>query len=149
MAAICMIGNSHLAPLKRGWPEVQSAFPDFALDFYASIGGSLQLEVSDGRLVAAHEKLHVHLATKSGKSGDIEPTYDAYVVCGLGLQAMSAIEAYMVRLVQLRESGTAKAKRTEDLIAAMELVLRASLAVDILSKLRRITAAPIFLIPTC
>jgi len=51
MTSVCLIGNSHLAVLKLGWPDIQASFADMELDFYAAAGGSLAVTVSNGRLV--------------------------------------------------------------------------------------------------
>lgn len=148
MTAVCLIGNSHLAALKRGWPEIKAAFPGVVLDFYGSAGVTLHLEVCGGKLVALDAKVQRRLAMTSAKSGEIEPVYDAYVVCGLSLKPMLAIKAYIAKFGELRTSGRVTAANIEDLAAAMGSALRGSLAVDVMSKLRRITDAPIFLIAT-
>lgn len=148
MTTLCLIGNSHIAALKLGLPQIQPLFPGFALDFYACAGEALELKISGGKLVAATDHIRSRLAVTSGKSGDIEPIYDAYVLCGLTLSAMRAIRAYNIKLMELRSIGQAKTATVADFAQAMEPALRLSLAVDIAAKLRELTQAPIFLIAT-
>jgi hypothetical protein len=142
MTSVCLIGNSHVGALKLGWPEIEAQFPGFALDFYASAGQSLQLEVRDGKLVPPTPEIRKRLAATSGKSGDIEAGYDAYMVCGLTLSSMRALHACNTKFIELRRAGV------EDFSLAMEPALRGAIAVDVVAKLRKITAAPIFLIGT-
>jgi hypothetical protein len=148
MTSVCLIGNSHVGALKLGWPEIEAQFPGFTLDFYATAGQSMELEVHDGRLVPATEPVRKRLAVTSGKNGDIEAGYDAYVVCGLTLSAMRALHAYNTRFTELRQAGRHKTAGIEDFAPAMELALRGAIAVDVAAKLRRITQAPVFLIAT-
>jgi hypothetical protein len=142
MTAVCLIGNSHVGALKLGWPEIEPQFPGFTLDFYASAGQSMQLEVRDGKLVPPTPEIRRRLAATSGKDGDIEAGYDAYVVCGLTLSSMRALHAYDAKFAALRHAGV------EDFARAMEPALRGAIAVDVIAKLRKITKAPIFLIGT-
>lgn len=148
MTSICLIGNSHLAVLKLGWPDVQAPFADMELDFYAAAGGSLELAVSNGCLVPADDTTRKRLAITSGKSGNIEPNYSAYILCGLMLSAMAAVRAFMRRLAELRTAHQAQAATDADFDGPVYDALRDSLAIDVLRKLRAITAAPVFVIAT-
>jgi hypothetical protein len=143
-----MIGNSHLAILKLGWPDILAMFADMELDFYAAAGGSLALAVSNGCLVPADDATRKGLAVTSAKSGDIEPGYSAYVLCGLMLRAMTAVRAFKRRLAELHSAHQAKAATDADFDSVVFDALRDTLAIDVLRKLRVITAAPVFLIAT-
>lgn len=142
MTTVCLIGNSHVGALKLGWPEIEAQFPGFTLDFYASAGQSMQLEVRDGKLVPPTPEIRKRLAATSGKDGDIEAGYDAYVVCGLTLSSMRALHAYNANFAASGKAGV------QDFARAMEPALRGAIAVDVIAKLRQITRAPIFLIGT-
>ena len=148
MTSVCLIGNSHLAVLKLGWPDIQSSFADMELDFYAAAGGSLELAVSNGCLVPADDTTRKRLAITSGKSGDIEPNYSAYVICGLMLSAMTAVRAFTRRLAELRTVHQVQAATDADFDGPVYDALRDTLAIGVLRKLREITAAPVFLIAT-
>ena len=78
MRKICLIGNSHLAVLKLGWPQIQAQFSSMELVFFAVAGLSLQLEIVGGKLVAPDERIRKRLAVTSERDGDIEPGYDAF-----------------------------------------------------------------------
>jgi hypothetical protein len=112
MTSICLIGNSHLAVLKLGWPDVQDQFAGMELEFYASAGASLDLAVSNGCLVPANRPTQKRLAITSGKSGEIAPDFSAYIVCGLTLSAMTAVRAFTTRLTELRDAHQAQLRRT-------------------------------------
>src|SRR3569833_2998349 len=101
MTSVCLIGNSHLAVLKLGWPDIQASFADMELDFYAAAGGSVAVAVSNGCLVPADDATRKRFAITSGKNGDIAATHSAYVLCGLMLSAMTAVRAYTRRLAKL------------------------------------------------
>lgn len=148
MTSICLLGNSHLAALKLGWPQIEADYPGMTLDCYASAGDSLDLVVSGNHIEPANEGVRARLAHTSGKSGDIEPGYDAYVVCGLLLSFVRAMRVYREKTAELRSSGMAPAAAKEAGIDAVCDALRPLLFADVLAKLREITAAPIFLIGT-
>jgi hypothetical protein len=148
MTKVCFLGNSHLAVLKLGWPQIEADFPHMALDYYASAGDSFDLVVSGNHIEPANEAVRTRLAYSSGKSGDIEPDYDAYVVCGLLLSSVRAMRAYREKSVEARSNGLAQADINEAGIDAIYDAMRPLLFADVLAKLRQITAAPIFLIGT-
>ena len=148
MTSICLIGNSHLGALKLGWPSIETEFPEMNLDFYASAGDSLELVVSGNRLEPATDSIRQRLAYTSQKNGDIEATYDAYVVCGLQLSFVRAMQAYRKTLAGLRKSGKPYREITETATEKMYETLRPLLYADVLSKLRQITKAPVYLIAT-
>lgn len=148
MTSVCLIGNSHVGALKLGWPLIEADFPGMDLDFYASAGASLDLVVSGGHIEPASEGVRARLAYTSGKSGDIEPGYDAYVVCGLLLSSLRAGRAYRVKKAEQNSKDVARATAKEACLAAARDCLRSLLFADVLAKLRQITTAPIFLIGT-
>jgi hypothetical protein len=149
MTTICLIGNSHVANLKRALPEVAPAFPGIGTIFFASDGMSLETEVRDGKLVARTGTARGRMAMTSGTDGDIAPVYDAYVVCGLTLSSMRAIHTFGPTLQSLRDAGRLpKSMTAEDVAAGMVPAIRGSLALGAVSGLRQITDAPIFVIAT-
>jgi len=148
MTSVCLIGNSHLGALKLGWPSIEAEFPQMELDFYASAGDSLGFVVSGNRLEPATDAIRQRLAYTSEKSGDIEANYDAYVVCGLLLSFVRAMQSFRQTLSTLRNSE----QRYRDITVAatnnIHDLLRPLLFADVLTKLRQITKAPIYLIAT-
>ena len=145
MTKVCLIGNSHVAALKLGWPQVQARFPATDLVFFASAGLSITFEVQDGKLVCPDPRIRKRLALTSGGEGDVAPVYDVYVLCGLELSSMRAFRAYAAK----RRAEGAKVGRTvDDFVAAMKPALRDTIAIEVAAKLRTLTDAPIFAIAT-
>ena len=146
MPSICLIGNCHVANLKLGWPAIEADFAGFALTFFASDGLSLNVEIVDGRLVAPDPDIRARMALTSRSDGDIAPVYDAYVVCGLALSSMRALRTVKRTRAELREAG--REASAAAIAAGMEPTIRASIAIDVIAKLRQLTSNPIFLIAT-
>jgi hypothetical protein len=134
--------------MKMGAPEVQSEFPEYSLVYFASDGLSLKLEVSGGKLVAPESHIRGLLAMTSRGDGDIEPFYDAYVVCGLGLSSMRAVRTVSRTAAQWQIAGRTNPPTLEDIALGMEAPVRSSIALDVVSKLRQLARQPIFLIGT-
>jgi len=140
---VCLIGDSHLAALKLGWPRIQAGFPAVTPVFFAVPASLLQLEISDGKLVAPNARVRKRLANTSGGDGDIGPDYDVYVLCGLELSSMRGLRAYFANRPA---AGALCGATADDFAAVMEPALRECLACDIAAKLRKLTAAPLFFI---
>ncbi|HVU20735.1 MAG TPA: hypothetical protein VHE09_08395 [Rhizomicrobium sp.] len=148
MSSICLIGNSHVANLKMALPVVLPDFPGMDLVFFASDGRSMELEINSGRLVGCEEFVRDRMAMTSGRDGGIAPIYDAYVICGLTLSSIRALRTFWVTMKELRAIGRNKSVTPEIVARGMETAVKGSLAIDIVSKLRRITNAPAFVIAT-
>lgn len=148
MTSVCLIGNSHLGALKLGWPSIVAEFSKMEQDFYASAGDSLELAVSGNRLEPATHDVRQRLAYTSGKSGDIEANYDAYIVCGLLLSFARAMNAFRKTVSELRASGQTFKVITVTATDSMHESLRPLLFAEVLAKLREITKAPIYVIAT-
>lgn len=148
MTKVCLIGNSHVGALKLGWPQIQAQFPGIELVFFASAGLSITFEVLDGKLVCPDPRARHRMAVTSEREGDIEPNYDAYVLCGLALSSMRAFRAHSAKRMEFRAAGKALGSSVEDYVAAMEPAIRDTIAIDVTAKLRTLTRAPIFVIAT-
>ncbi|MBV8976753.1 MAG: hypothetical protein JOZ13_05170 [Alphaproteobacteria bacterium] len=148
MSTVCLIGNSHVANLKRALPAVQAQFPQLQTIFFASEGTSMELDIVDGGLVGRTEPARARMAMTSGGDGAIRPVYDAYVLCGLTLSSIRAIKTYYATMKELRAAGRAHAASVLDIAEGMAPAIVGSLAFDIAAKLRRLTVAPIFVIAT-
>jgi hypothetical protein len=116
--------------------------------FFASDGLSMQVEVSDGMLVAPNCRIRERMAMTSKTDGDIAPRYDAYVVCGLGLSSIRAIRTVSPTMAARRDAGLKTPATVEDIARGMEPPLRGAIAIDVISKLRQLTQNPILLIAT-
>ncbi len=148
MTTVCLIGNSHVTNLKLALPTVQPDFPGIETVFFASEGTSMELDVVSGRLVARAEHVRKRMATASGTDGDIAPVYDAYVLCGLTLSSIRAVRTFRATITELYAAGRGHDATPGDIANGMAPRVRASLAIDIASKLRQLTAAPVFVIAT-
>lgn len=136
MLRICLIGDSHLAALKQGWPSIEAEFPDTEVAFFAA-GGDMMLDlvVRGRRLQPSTEKLREILKFTSGRGARIQNTFDRYVLCGLRFSIEFA--------VKLRtENGNSIAP--DDLYSVYD----AAVGPETLRKLRRITDAPVVIVPT-
>ena len=78
---ICLIGNSHLAALKMGWPEIAQDLPDVQPAFFGARGAMMaRLRVRGDRLVAKTAALAEQMSFVSGGLTEIVPgDYDAII----------------------------------------------------------------------
>lgn len=131
MPSVCLIGDSHLAALKMGWPSIEPGFPGAALHFYAGGGMSIPGLAVEGRaLVATTPKLRVQFERSSGGRHAIAPDHDAYVVVGYGLDSRAAQEAFRSVV-----AGQGNAR-------VLAAVLRETTMATVLRKLRAVTDRP-------
>lgn len=84
---ICILGNSHVGGIKRGWDSISHEYSDYSLTFFASTGDSLRkLRLAQGKLIPRSERLARHLSLTSGGLDSITLSeYDAFLIYGLGL----------------------------------------------------------------
>jgi hypothetical protein len=148
MTSICFIGDSHLATLKFGLPLLENDCPDIEPVFFASHGKSMTgIALSGGALVATNEALLKSLKTTSGGHTAIRSEYDCYVIHGLELSVTIPLLLMRTRktggdITHLSAHGESSALR-EQVAAA----IKETIAVKILTMLRKITSAPAFLSP--
>ncbi|MCP8893382.1 hypothetical protein KYK29_00455 [Shinella daejeonensis] len=85
---VCVIGNSHVACVKRAWDDIRHEQPGVELTFFAARGRALQfLEVAGRVLAAGDERLRENLVFTSGGRAEIDPEeYDFFLLFGLGFQ---------------------------------------------------------------
>jgi hypothetical protein len=82
---ICVVGNSHVAALKRAWNTIRQEHSGIELTFFA-MGSTYMagLVVDNKRLVANNDKLKAALAFTSGGLSAIDPEYyDLFLVYGM------------------------------------------------------------------
>lgn len=146
MTRICAIGNSHLAALMLGWKAIADEFPDVEISFFAA-GRSLlrDLAVSQGKLIPASNALRRAFAATNSRPR-IGGRYDAYLLCGLLFGLASALQP----LRSFRADSHARDDRIpisdRCFEQALRGLLRETLALEIVAKLRQITRAPIVLV---
>lgn len=84
MIRLCVIGNSHVASLKKGWNELSGQYPDVRLTFFACRGRHLlRLAARDGCLTSDIEALRQILSFTSGGSPEVRVSeYDRFLIYG-------------------------------------------------------------------
>ena len=139
MRRVCFIGDSHLAAVKLGWSAIAAEFSDVEPKFFAAGGTILsEMAVRDGAMVCTARKLARILQQRTNGLSEIDASYEFYVICGLELTVALALEAW-------RETGDGA---DDEFRRKMSRRIRRTVAFETLSKLRQITAAPAFLVPT-
>jgi hypothetical protein len=89
---ICVIGNSHVGAIKRGWDEINSDFSNVSVTFYCARGHGLNslYSLDDKVLVSDDPIVTESLKYTSKKDGTIKlRDYDAIFIYGLGLKSQS------------------------------------------------------------
>jgi hypothetical protein len=99
---LCIIGNSHVAPLKNAWTGLSALNSDIELSFFAAPGDEIQfLQIADGVLVPTTERLAAQLRFTSGGQSYIDfDLFDAVVLCGLHLRAYRKRPGHVSRAAQ-------------------------------------------------
>ncbi len=149
MARLCVIGNSHIGAIRRGWDTVSRNYPNATIDFFGSTGISMNTLVAvDGLISSPDEEVREMLErTSGGKKSIVPDSYHAFVVVGLGLSAESFSYVYK------RFRPLAFARADMRLIsracyaATISGRLQTSLALQTARLVRSVSSAPIFCIP--
>jgi hypothetical protein len=84
---ICVLGNSHVASLKKGWDSIQADNQKYQLTFFASRQKGLAgLKLDNGVLVPSTPSLLNDISYTSGGMEEIPlDEYDVFLLYGLGL----------------------------------------------------------------
>lgn len=148
MMTICAIGDSHLAALKLGWEMIKADHPGIRLVFFGAPGMNLKsLAVSEASLVPTTERLRKLMKHTSGGLGVIAQSYDRFLVCGMKFAVFMVQRLYQRYRSEAEERDDRRPISNECLLRAAQGCLRASLSVEVVEKLRKVTRAPIGLIP--
>lgn len=146
---ICVIGDSHTVALKEGYPALRDEFPDCRVTFFAGHGDRLNaLTVADGKLTAGSPDLLRLFYRTSGGETSIEPRYDAYLLAGVGLRLYRAARLCFSTLQKRMKAGDDDEFGDEELLHLIHSDFTATIANDVMTKLRKITDAPAFLVAT-
>lgn len=90
MTRICIVGNSHVAALKRGWREMAAARPDVVVDMFGAYGSHLaDVFIANGELRAGSPEGTASLVATGGQEFAVLADYDAIVVVGGGPRLFS------------------------------------------------------------
>lgn len=146
MHKVCIIGDSHVAALRKGWAGIKSEFPDFVLTYFAAEEAPYEgLVIQDGSLLAANPKLAEMFELTSGGLRVIGPDYDLYILCGLKLTPQHALIVRKEYWSRHKDAIPVEVFETE-FATAIEADLRRSQSARTLKMLRATTKAPIALI---
>lgn len=88
MNKICILGNSHVACIKKAWDN--SSSEGFDIDFFAHQAQGMQaLRIEGDHLVPTNDRLKLALKRSSSGKSIIKPDeYSALVLVGLGLELL-------------------------------------------------------------
>ena len=135
MTKICLMGDSHAAALKRGWTRIAGDFPGTGITFFAGDKSEWHsVRAVDGKLVPASARLREQFVRSTKDVEEIPSDFDAYIVCGLDLGILMPLGFWASGLYPDWESYR----------AAVNAFVRHCGAAHILTELRKITAAPVF-----
>lgn len=84
MIRLCVIGNSHVASLKKAWNDLSGQYPGVRITFFACRGRHLfNLAAKDGCLSCDGEVLKQILAFTSGGASEVRVSeYDQFLIYG-------------------------------------------------------------------
>lgn len=134
---ICLLGDSHAAALRQGWARIQSGFADIEITFFAAMRAEWpSLGVADRKLVPQSQALREQFERSSKGSHEIAVTYEAYIVCGLGLAI-----SFPLRLVTHNADNG-----WDEYREAVARHIRDTPCAKILANLRQVTDAPILVL---
>lgn len=81
---LAIIGNSHIASLKRGWAKTSENYPSVEVVFFGSKGDTLKhMEVQGRKIVPANNRVLKSISFVSGGRDSIDPAeFDAVLIYG-------------------------------------------------------------------
>ncbi|WP_338664620.1 hypothetical protein VQH23_05495 [Pararoseomonas sp. SCSIO 73927] len=143
---IALIGNSHLGAMKGGWE-----LPDFnrggveAVFFGAPGNGLVGMHLRDGALLPVSDASRRYMKVTSGGLDRVGSAYDAYAIVGYFGIGFVADVLVGHRTLEYLEGRSAPISRAA-LRAAARDALSNTPALQLLQKLRHLTAAPVLLV---
>lgn len=95
---ICIVGNSHVAALRRGWKQIETQYPETTVDVYGAPGGAVtEIRAADGKIIAGGERAATSFMMTGGSTEIALDRYDCVVVVGSGIRLakmVSLLESY-------------------------------------------------------
>lgn len=132
MTRICILGDSHVGCLKRGWDKLHNEYPDNEVVFFAHRANGLDnLIVRDAKLIPGNEDLAKALKFTAGNKVEIDPVeYDLFIIFGAGATVNFAYNSFFYSKAVIKMSLNDFVEKT--------------LSFKLLKKLRAITNKTIF-----
>lgn len=148
MTNICVIGNSHVTAMKLGWDIVKQKYPAVVATFFGAPAKSLgQTEVRGDVIVPTSQEVEQFFVRTSGGKSRIDNGYDRFLLCGMGFSTARLLSVSDRYRTEADARDGRRPISTEFLQAVVQSGLRQTLAAEVARKLRRISGAPITLIP--
>jgi hypothetical protein len=89
---ICIVGNSHVAALRRGWTQLETQYPETIVDIYGAPGGTFtEVMASDGKIVCKGERAADSFKMTGGSREVALNRYDCVVVVGAGIRLQTMV----------------------------------------------------------
>jgi len=128
---ICVLGNSHVACLSKGWDKLKYNHKNVQLTFFAHRGEKLSgLTIKHGRLSADNQRLRRVISHTSGGREHVDPNeFDCFLIFALGAKPYRYRPIYYSQQVH---------------IAALEDHATHSTSWKLIERLRQITDKPIY-----
>jgi hypothetical protein len=148
MKRICVIGDSHAAALKTGWDTITAGLPGIEPTFFAAMHQHMEaIGFAGDKLIATTNDLKVRWERTTAGLSAIDETYDAYLICGLGLKFQAAMQTLKLLRTRAQSGEIPKSERETIFVARLEEGLRNTLAIRIAGLLRQITDTAILFVP--
>jgi hypothetical protein len=130
---ICIMGDSHVGSLKRGWDNIYDVYPDKEIVFFAHRANGLNdLIVRDGKLVPNNGELAKALEFTARGKAEIDPVeYDVFIIYGVGANVNFTFNSLFYSKAVIRRSLNDFVENT--------------LSFNLLKKLRAVTNKTIFI----
>ncbi len=150
--AICVLGNSHTAALKRAWEKYAPAVAEgVSLTFFAAANAQLEsLAFRDGMLVPLNSEIEAKLRLTSGGKNRIEiARYDAFILVSLGFGINVTKLCGDLGIAEHLKWGTAEHLLSRACFTAViEAFLERCMAVQMTDRIRAISDGPVLVCPT-
>jgi hypothetical protein len=151
MIRIALLGNSHLHNWKRAWNSLSKAYPEVEFVFFAAPGRQIMsCEPRGDRIVFTSEDVTRCIEiTSGGRREAVVADYDAFCVVGLACDVRSVVGLYSTWRADSHKGEEGRFEPISDACfqdAVVDL-LKVSLAMELVGKLRQITNKAIFLVP--
>jgi len=151
MIRIALLGNSHIFAWKRAWNLIGRAYPEVDLVFFAAAGTQLECCEPEGdRLVFKREDVARWIELTSGGPRElVAADYDAFCVVGLSFGIYPVTQLYWYWRADSHQGKDDRFRLVSDACFqdAVDDLLKGSLAMTIVGRLRRITDKVIWLAP--
>lgn len=148
---VCVLGDSHVVALRRAYLRDPTAFDGLQMTWVAAArDGMKHTRFVGSRLEPTNEKVASQFRrTSSGDPSVDLARFDAVAICALGLSLQSLFWVFNTHLPAPRAKGS----KSQHLISNPALravaadLLGCSIAARMVSEIRRVSTAPLFVIP--